>query len=314
MRRLTEGKMKIIAFTIAEKEYALDIKNVIRVIRMKEMTSIPKTSDFVEGIILWHGNVLPLISLYKTFSLEKQGPNKLDRIIITRAHRHHVGIIVDKLTDVLNLEATDLESPGALLKEANYLVGVGKVAKRLILLMDVEKLVSPQERSIIDKITIESEDEPFKEKVARDTLRVVGFSLNEEDYCFEITEVKKVFTPGIVTRVPNAAPFVKGVTNLHGTTIPLIDIRPFLGLAGGEVTPTSKVIVAEIKDGWVGIVVDKIYEAREIQKDSIQPPLATLQGKLLELTRGQIQSDSGITALLDLDKILRSEEFQHKGG
>jgi purine-binding chemotaxis protein CheW len=84
--------MKIIAFTVAEKEYALDIENVIRVIRMKEITSIPKTSDFVEGVILWHGNVMPLINLRKTFSLEKQGTNKLDRIIITRAHRHHVGI------------------------------------------------------------------------------------------------------------------------------------------------------------------------------------------------------------------------------
>ena len=307
-------KMKIVAFTIIEKEYALEIKNVIRVIRMKEITPIPQTPDFVEGVILWHGKVMPLISLHKKFSLEKQDPNKLNRIIITRLHKHHIGIIVDQLTDVLNLEAANLESPGALLKEANYLVGVAKIEKRLILLMDVEKLISPQERSIIDKIMIESENEPFQERVAKDILRVLAFSLNEEDYCIEITEAKKVFTPSIVTRVPNAAPFVKGVTNLHGTIIPLIDIRPLLGLAGGEVTPTSKVIVTEIKDGWVGIVVDKIFEAREIEKDSIQPPLATLQGKLLELTRGQVQSDSGITALLDLNKILGLEEFKHRGG
>jgi chemotaxis signal transduction protein len=79
-------------------------------------------------------------------------------------------------------------------------------------------------------------------------------------------------------------------------------------------TQTSKVIVTEIKDGWVGIVVDKIFEAREIEKNSIRPPLATLQGKILELTLGQIQSNSGITAFLDLGKLLESEEFKHKGG
>ena len=297
-------EMKIVAFTIIEKEYALEIKNVSQVIRMKEITPIPQTPDFVEGVIIWHGKVMPLISLHKKFSLEKQGLNKLNRIIITRVHGHHIGIIVDQVTDVLNLEAANLEPPGALLREANYLVGIGKIGERLILLMDVEKLLSPQERSSIDKIMIESEDEPFEEKVAKDTLRVLAFSLDKENYCIEITEAKEVFTPGIVTRVPNAASFVKGVTNLHGAIIPLIDIRPFLGLAGGEVTQTSKVIVTEIKDGLVGIVVDKIFEAREIEKDSIQPPLATLQGKMLELTLGQVQSESGIMAFLDLKKIL----------
>ena len=161
---------------------------------------------------------------------------------------------------------------------------------------------------------IGSEEEQLKEQAAKDTLRLLAFSLNEENYCIDITEAKKVFTPGIVTRVPNTASFVKGVANLHGTIIPLIDIRPFLGLAGGEVTQASKMIVTEMEDGLVGIVVDKIFEAREIEKDSIQPPLATLQGKLLELTLGQVQSDSGIMALLDLKKILGLEEFKHKGG
>jgi purine-binding chemotaxis protein CheW len=314
IRDPVDTEMKIVAFTITEKEYALEIKNVSQVIRIKEITPIPQTPDFVEGVIIWHGKVMPLISLHKKFSLEKQGSNKLNRIIITGVHGYPIGIIVDQVTDVLNLEAANLEPPGALFREANYLVGIGKIGKRLILLMDVEKLLSPQERSSINKIVIESEDKPFEEKVATDTLRVLAFSLNEENYCIEITEAKKVFTPGIVTRVPNAAPFVKGVTNLHGAIIPLIDIRPFLGLVGGEVTQTSKMIVTEMKDGLVGIVVDKIFEAREIEKDSIQPPLATLQGKMLELTLGQVQSESGIMALLDLNKILGLEEFKHKGG
>jgi purine-binding chemotaxis protein CheW len=307
-------KMEIIAFTIFEKEYALDIKNVIQVIRIKEITPIPQAPAFVEGIILWYGKVMPLISLRKKFSLDNQDLNKSNRIIITRVHGHHVGIIVDQVTDVLNLEAANLEPPGALFKEANYLVGIGRIGKRLILLMDAEKLLSPQEQSSIDNIIIGSEDKQLEEQVTKDTLRLLAFSLNEENYCIDITEAKKVFTPGIVTRVPNTAPFVKGVANLHGTIIPLIDIRPFLGLAGGEVTQASKMIVTEMEDGLVGIVVDKIFEAREIEKDSIQPPLATLQGKLLELTLGQVQSDAGIMALLALKKILGLEEFKHKGG
>lgn len=304
--------MKIIAFTVIDKEYALEIKKVNQVIRMKEITPIPQAPDFVEGVIIWHGKVVPLINLYKKLSLEKKGLNKLNRIIITRVHEHHLGVIVDQVTDILKLEATDLKPPGALLKEANYLLGIGKIGKRLILLMEVERLLSPHEESSIDKIIVESEEKQFEEKVAKDILRVLEFSLDKENYCIEITEAKNVFTPGLVTRVPNAASFIKGVTNLHGAIIPLIDIRPFLGLATGELTQTSKVIVAEIKDGLVGIVVDKIIEAREIARDSIQPPLSTLQGKMLELTLGQIQAEAGITVFLDLKKILKSEEFKYK--
>jgi chemotaxis signal transduction protein len=82
-------------------------------------------------------------------------------------------------------------------------------------------------------------------------------------------------------------------------------------LAGGELTQTSKVIITEMNDGWMGLVVDKIFEAREIEKDSIQPPLATLHGKLLDLTLGQVLSESGVMALLDLKKILGLEELRH---
>jgi len=144
--------MKIVAFTILGKEYALEIKNVIRVIRMQEITPIPQTPDFIEGVILWHGKVMPLISLRKKFGFESQGANKLNRIILTKVDNHPMGIMVDQITAVLNLEAANLEPPGALIGEANYLIGVGKIGERLILLTDVEKLLSLKERSTIEEV------------------------------------------------------------------------------------------------------------------------------------------------------------------
>src|SRR3972149_5988754 len=104
-------------------------------------------------------------------------------------------------------------------------------------------------------IIIESDDTPFEEQVAKNTLRVLAFSLNGENYCIEIT--------------------------------------------------------AEIEDGLIGVVVDKIFEAMEVERDSVQPPLATLEKGLLELTIGQVRSESGIMAFLDLKKILELEGLRH---
>lgn len=167
-----------------------------------------------------------------------------------------------------------------------------------------------------EKIIIEIDDFESGERQKKDTLRVLAFSLDKENYCIDITQAREVFTPGSVTRVPNTASFVKGVTNLHGDIIPLVDIRFFLGLAGSDVTHNAKAIVAEIEGGFVGVVVDKIFAAREIEKSSIQPPLATLKGRVLDFTIGQIENENGIIALLDLKKILGSEEFisTNKGG
>ena len=164
------------------------------------------------------------------------------------------------------------------------------------------------------KIIIESDEFAEGQAVLEDTLRVLAFSLNKENYCIDVTQAKEVFTPGLVTRVPNSAGFIKGVTNLHGLIVPLVDIRPFLGLAQSEITKESKVIGAEIKGGLVGIVVDKIFEARQIAKSAVQPPLATLKGEILDFTLGQIQVESGIITYLDLKKILELNEFKNGGG
>ncbi len=144
--------MKLVAFVIADKEYALGIEQVLQVIRIREITPVPQAPDFVQGVIIWHARAIPLISLRKKFSLEKSLQENLSRIIIVKINRHNIGIVVDKVTDVLNLESGNIEPPDEILKQASYLTGVAKVGQRLILLMDIEKLLSDQEKNGIEEV------------------------------------------------------------------------------------------------------------------------------------------------------------------
>jgi purine-binding chemotaxis protein CheW len=107
-----------------------------------------------------------------------------------------------------------------------------------------------------------------------------------------------------------------GVTNLHGAAIPLIDIRYFLGLGQKDLMDGTKVIVTDAGSNVVGVMVDDVEEALDIEEASIQPPLATIKGKLAEFTKGQVQSGDGIVVLLELKKILNCEEIENlkKGG
>ncbi|MDD5634919.1 MAG: chemotaxis protein CheW [Candidatus Omnitrophica bacterium] len=161
-----------------------------------------------------------------------------------------------------------------------------------------------------DKIIIETdEDEPEKKTASEKIVRVLSFKLGDERYCVDITRAREVFKPDFITNLPNAPDFVTGVANFHGDIISLIDIGYFLGLVRKEGLSGTKVIVIDSATDPVGITVDNVDGAVDIEEASIQPPLATIKGRLAEFTKGEAQVDSGILVLLDIDKILNCEEF-----
>lgn len=162
-----------------------------------------------------------------------------------------------------------------------------------------------------DKIVLEADDSEFEaSKESKPLLRVLSFRLGKEHYCIDITDAKKVFRPASITRIPNAPNFVIGVTNLHGEIVPLLDIGYFLGLTQKEGFSGTKAITSDIKGSTIGILVDDVDEARDIEESSIQPPLATIKGRLAEFTKGQVEIKDQILILIDLKKILNCEEIK----
>ena len=162
-----------------------------------------------------------------------------------------------------------------------------------------------------DRIIIEVDDSEFDaRKETIDAIRALSFRLGTEHYCINITDAKEVFKPVSITRIPNTPAFIVGVTNLHGAAIPLIDIRYFLGLEQKEGLAGTKVIVTDVGSNLVGVMVDDVDEALDIEEGSIQPPLATIKGKLAEFTKGQAQLGADIVVLLELKKILTGMEVR----
>lgn len=161
------------------------------------------------------------------------------------------------------------------------------------------------------KIIIEAdEDDITPDTGSKQVVRVLSFSLGAEHYCVDITDAKEVFKPVSVTKVPNSPQFVVGVTNLHGDIVPLIDIRYFLGMEKKEGLEATKAIVTDISGSLIGVMVDDVDEVLEIEEESVQPPLATIKGRLADFTKGQIELGKSILVLLDLKTILDCEEIE----
>ena len=139
--------MHLLCFTVSDKEYAVSIESVREVRRIKQITPIPKALDFIEGVVSLRGRVVPIISLSKKLGLPSDKSSSLNRVLITESNNHILGIAVDSVLGVTAIDKANIEPPDEVLKKAEYLIGVGKIAKRLILIIDIEKLLSGEEKS-----------------------------------------------------------------------------------------------------------------------------------------------------------------------
>lgn len=321
--------MDLIAFTALDKKYAVNIKQVREVIRMREITPIPDAAGFVEGIINLRGRIITVISLGKKHGLQKLKLDKKNRIIIARLNSRSIGVIVDEVTDVISLKAGDISPPDEALKKAGYLIGFAKTAQGLILILDLEKLLldnekttparSMEEMELGEKektaenesaiITPADESEFIDQEKNKKKVRVLSFSLGEENYCIDIKSAKETVKLNRITRVPNTPKFILGVINLRGEIISLVDIGYFFALKELEKREDAKVIISDINGPLTGILVDKIKNTLDIEQNLIQSPLVTIKTDLAEYTKGQVQLDKEILIFLDLEKVLGCEEI-----
>jgi purine-binding chemotaxis protein CheW len=122
---------------------------VQEIIRVQQLTRVPNSPDFVEGVINLRGKVIPVIALRKRFGLEILAQDKQTRIVVVEVKGTVLGFMVDSVSEVLRIPADTVEPPPRLGKvEREYVSGVGKLNDRLLILLDVDRLMSESEESL----------------------------------------------------------------------------------------------------------------------------------------------------------------------
>lgn len=139
--------MNLVVFALAGKKYAFNICQVREVIRIRTITPVPETADLIAGIIDLRGHVIPILNLRRKFGLEVLPFKRSNRLIITSVSGQSIGIIVDEVPGVMTLDEAQVEPPEDILREAEYLTGVAKAGTELILVADVEKILSDEEKA-----------------------------------------------------------------------------------------------------------------------------------------------------------------------
>jgi len=145
--------LQLVVFELGGEEFGVEIMNVQEIIRMPEMTQIPHSPDFVEGVINLRGRIIVVVNLSKRFNMRSKATDENSRIIVVEIGNAVVGMIVDSVNEVLRIPASNVEPAPELVKSKvsrNYLKGVGKIDKRLLILLDLARVMTVEE---VDEIT-----------------------------------------------------------------------------------------------------------------------------------------------------------------
>ena len=149
MEDTQEGKF--LTFILGNEEYGIEIRNVTEIIGIQSMTDLPDTPPFVKGVINLRGKIIPLIDVRLRFSFEEKEYDDRTCIIVVNIEDMSVGLIVDTVSEVMDIPEGNIELPPKVNNKASsYIKGVGKVGEEVKILLDTHKLLFGDE---IEQIT-----------------------------------------------------------------------------------------------------------------------------------------------------------------
>lgn len=149
-----EQELQLVTFRLANEEYGLPITKVQEINRLVPVTKLPQTPSFMEGIINLRGRIIPVIDLRKRFGMAITAHDDETRIIIVEIHGQIVGATVDAVREVVRLDTANIEPPPTnVAVDSLYIDGVGKIDDRLIILLDLDKVLTAQEELTVKEIS-----------------------------------------------------------------------------------------------------------------------------------------------------------------
>jgi len=170
--------------------------------------------------------------------------------------------------------------------------------------MDLNELINKKEQ-----LNIQIEGEEEEKLIAEGSIiQLVSFVLEDVEYGVDILAVHEILRFPEITRLPNAPDFIKGIINLRGNIIPVVDVRKKFGFSKAEITDLTRIIVIETNDKLTGLMVDNVHQVVRITQNNVDPPSELIEGVSEEYIWGIGRLKDRLIVILNLANILFLEE------
>jgi purine-binding chemotaxis protein CheW len=145
---------QLVVFQLGAELYGVEIARVHEIIRHQTVTTVPRAPIFVEGVINLRGKVIPVVDLRRRFGLPTADHTRATRIVVVEIGDQVVGMVVDSVSEVLRINTSTIEPPNPVVAgiDSEYLNGIAKLPDRLVILLDLDRVLAREERRALDLI------------------------------------------------------------------------------------------------------------------------------------------------------------------
>jgi purine-binding chemotaxis protein CheW len=268
------NEIALVAFSIAGQDYALPVAAVQDVLRLPaEIAQLPHADAMVIGSIAVRDALLPLLSLQALLGLKGEDDHARPRVVVVKIGAHRVGLVVDRMRSILRVPEAQIDPVPAVLVRGAAEARIQAICRldggrRLVSVLAVEHLVREELTAQLMRDTEHHAAEPARAEAAE---RLLLFQIGDARLALPIEAVAEVVRlPARLARLPNAPAFVRGVMNLRGQAIPVIDQAQRFG---GEAATgaRARVIVIRIGALQAGFVVDAVSDVVRVPASLVRP-------------------------------------------
>ncbi|MBM7869475.1 purine-binding chemotaxis protein CheW [Clostridium pascui] len=145
---MNNEELKVLIFSVGSNYYATDIMEIERILGYEEPTKLPDSPEFLEGVMNYEGNILPVISLNKKFSIESKEKSADTKIIVAKQNDYKTGIIVDLVLEVKDVKKENIEDAPQIVGgiSKRYIKGLIKIDKKIIIFLNLATILTEDER------------------------------------------------------------------------------------------------------------------------------------------------------------------------
>lgn len=318
-------------FRLNEKVYAIHTSHTIEVLKLLQIDYPERLPNYIIGILNYNNLTINVVDLRMLLDLEVRGCSIQSQLLVVKTEEAIFAIIVDEVINVLPIPPLEMQFTPY--KSANNLIKMIYQAEMslvsIIDLYSVEKVLKENEfsESTYDYSKLFPTDEKSKRILAKRSYDLVRkselslstdmfnhekfvlFSLNEITYCINIKFVKELVKLKNISMsiLPFAPSYIEGVINLRGEFITTLNMKKFLDLADLKKTRSKGLIVIQFEDCKVGILVDEIFNIKNIAHDKLaHQPNSKFEAKYI---MAEIVEDEKVYNVLNVEKIFNDEKM-----
>jgi purine-binding chemotaxis protein CheW len=309
---------QLVTFLVGEENFGINIENVQEIVKVPEITRIPRSPSYVKGITNLRGEIFPVIDTHVRFNFQPKVISKGSRLIVVNFAGRITGLIVDRINEVVRLGKDQIEPPPHLIKgiTEEYLKGVVNLVspdeenEYLLMVLNLDSFckinIVEEERYSFLKETSEQTSEKVEE------IELVSFTLSDEEYAINISGVKEIIRPADMVKIPNSPDYVKGLISHRERLLPVIDLKIKFKSKTTEPNDSSRIIIIDIQNILIGLFVDSVKGIIKIPKFIIEPPPNMIAETESDELFGIAKLNAGrrLVMLIDLEKIFSYDDLK----